>query len=81
MTVKAISSSSPDPNKTAEDLNKFAKANEKQLYKLLKTLLDPQTDLKTLIKNHVSRLCILRAHEPLLIRVTCPRAEGGSSSH
>ncbi|KAM0752186.1 ARM repeat-containing protein [Meredithblackwellia eburnea MCA 4105] len=37
-------------NKVLDDLNKFAKANEKQLYKVLRTLIDPQLDIKTQIK-------------------------------
>lgn len=36
---------------------RFANANEKQLYKLLKTLLDSQLDLKTLLKNYVGHNC------------------------
>lgn len=43
----------PDPTKATEDLKKFVKANEKQLYKLLRILMDPQTDLKLLLKSHV----------------------------
>ncbi|KAH0581979.1 hypothetical protein H2248_011642 [Termitomyces sp. 'cryptogamus'] len=39
-----------DPFKAKEDLEAFAKLNESRLYKLLKTCLDPQTDLKSLIK-------------------------------
>jgi hypothetical protein len=40
----------PDPIKTSEDLQTFAKLNEARLYKLLKTCMDAQTDLKGLIK-------------------------------
>lgn len=43
----------PDPTKAAADLKAFAKNNIGQLYKELKVLLDPQTDLKTYIKNEV----------------------------
>lgn len=42
-----------DPHKTAEDLHGFAKLNENRLYKLMKTCMDPQTDLKSLIKATV----------------------------
>lgn len=42
----------PDPQRATESLTKFAKANEKQVYRLLRTLLDPQTDLKTFIKTY-----------------------------
>ncbi|KAJ7160887.1 armadillo-type protein [Mycena filopes] len=48
--IKYISASSPDPHKTAEDLNAFAKLNEQRLYKLLKTCMDLQTDLKGIVK-------------------------------
>lgn len=50
---RARTETSPEPTKTREDLIKFAKANEKQLYRLLKTLLDDQLDVKTLLKNTV----------------------------
>lgn len=39
--------------RAAEDLEKFAKANEKQLYKLLRVIMEVQTDLKTLLKSYV----------------------------
>jgi len=44
----------PDPQKAAEDLHAFAKLNERRLYKLLTTCMDPQTDLKSLVKATVS---------------------------
>lgn len=40
----------PDPQKAAEDLQEFAKANENRLYRLLKTCMDPQSDLKSIVK-------------------------------
>lgn len=43
----------PDSSKVTEDLGKFVKANEKQLYKLIRILVDPQTDLKLLLKTYV----------------------------
>ena len=45
-----------DPQKFAEDLNTFARLNENRLYKLLKTCMDPQTDLKGLVKASVRAL-------------------------
>lgn len=42
-----------DPQKAADDLQTFAKMNEQRLYKLLKTCMDPQTDLKGLVKASV----------------------------
>lgn len=44
----------PDPMKARDDLNAFAKLNESRLYKLLKTCMDVQTDLKGLVKATVS---------------------------
>jgi hypothetical protein len=46
----------PDPQKSAEDLHAFAKSNEGRLYKLLKTCMDPQTDLKGLDRATVGRI-------------------------
>ncbi|KAI0371302.1 hypothetical protein BV20DRAFT_1120710 [Pilatotrama ljubarskyi] len=48
--VKATASQFQDPHKAAEDLHAFAKLNEGRLYKLLKTCMDVQTDLKGLVK-------------------------------
>ncbi|KAJ7637138.1 armadillo-type protein [Roridomyces roridus] len=48
--TKHLSASLPDPVKALEDLKVFAKFNEQRLYKLLKTCMDPQTDLKALVK-------------------------------
>ncbi|BGP19464.1 hypothetical protein JCM10213_006284 [Rhodosporidiobolus nylandii] len=50
-TIKTIAAHMPDPAKAASDLNEFAKHNVGQLYKELKVMLDPQTDLKTFLKN------------------------------
>lgn len=52
-SVHHLSVTFPDPIKASEDFNAFAKLNENRLYKLLKTCLDPQTDLKTLIRSMV----------------------------
>jgi hypothetical protein len=49
----AFVASFPDAHKAADDLNSFAKANEGRLYKLFKTCIDPQTDLKGLVKATV----------------------------
>ncbi|KAK4052801.1 Sister chromatid cohesion protein pds5 [Microbotryomycetes sp. JL201] len=49
--IQTISTHSPDATKTSSDLNKFAKANEKQLYKLLRTLMDAQSDLPAILKT------------------------------
>ncbi|KAM6492441.1 Armadillo-type fold [Amanita muscaria] len=46
-----IANNLPDPHKATEDLQAFAKLNEPRLYKLMKTCMDPQTDVKTLVKT------------------------------
>ncbi|KAH0834786.1 hypothetical protein J3R83DRAFT_10387 [Lanmaoa asiatica] len=48
--VKHLSRQFPDPQKAAEDMHEFARANENRLYKLLKTCMDPQSDLKSIVK-------------------------------
>ncbi|KAF8189855.1 cohesin-associated protein Pds5 [Mycena galopus ATCC 62051] len=48
--IQHISGSLPDSHKASEDLHAFAKLNEQRLYKLFKTCLDLQTDLKSLVK-------------------------------
>ncbi|RDB27480.1 Sister chromatid cohesion protein pds5 [Hypsizygus marmoreus] len=48
--TKHIAGTFPDPFKALEDLQAFAKLNEGRLYKLMKTCMDPQTDLKGLVK-------------------------------
>lgn len=55
LIIDFLSRTFPDPKRAKEDLHKFAKMNENRLYKLLKTLMDPQTDLKTLLKTYVRR--------------------------
>lgn len=45
----------PDPRRAKDDLHKFAKMNESRLYVLLKKLMDPQSDLKTILKIYVRR--------------------------
>ncbi|OBZ77502.1 Sister chromatid cohesion protein pds5 [Grifola frondosa] len=48
--TKMIAAHFSDPQKATDDLKTFANANEGRLYKLLKTCMDPQTDLKGLVK-------------------------------
>ena len=59
----------PDPQKAGEDLQTFAQKNEGRLYKLLKTCMDVQTDLKNLVKARV-RVASLLLCWPL-IRQAC----------
>ncbi|GJN93116.1 hypothetical protein Rhopal_006161-T1 [Rhodotorula paludigena] len=49
--IKAISGNMPDPAKASEDLMTFADQNVAQLYRELRVLLDPQTDLRAYLKN------------------------------
>ncbi|KAF8582552.1 ARM repeat-containing protein [Ramaria rubella] len=49
--VQRLASIFSDRTKAAEDMHTFAKLNEGRLYKLLKTCMDTQTDLKTLVKS------------------------------
>ncbi|KAI0689173.1 armadillo-type protein [Cytidiella melzeri] len=51
MTIKRVAGLYPDPQRATEDLSEFAKMNEGRLFKLLKTCMDPQTDIKTLVKS------------------------------
>ncbi|CCM05112.1 uncharacterized protein FIBRA_07319 [Fibroporia radiculosa] len=51
VAVKRVASQFPEPQKVAEDLHAFADLNEGRLYKLLKTCMDTQVDLKSLIKS------------------------------
>lgn len=44
----------PDNAKVIEDLQTFSNMNEQRLYKLLKTCIDTQTDLKSLVKAMVT---------------------------
>jgi sister-chromatid-cohesion protein PDS5 len=58
----------PDTQRAADDLNSFAKANEGRLYKLFKACIDPQTDLKGLIKATVgfSNFLQSKAHQSMI---------------
>ncbi|GAA5836905.1 hypothetical protein JCM9279_007697 [Rhodotorula babjevae] len=49
--IRTIASNLPDPTKASEDLMTFATQNVAQLYRELRALLDPQTDLRAHIKN------------------------------
>lgn len=44
----------PDPVKMREDMKAFSNLNEARLYKLFRTCLDVDTDLKGLVKAQVS---------------------------
>ncbi|KAG7091856.1 hypothetical protein E1B28_008258 [Marasmius oreades] len=48
--TRVVAGSFPDPVKAAEDLRTFAKLNESRLYKVLRTCMDVQIDLKGLVK-------------------------------
>jgi sister-chromatid-cohesion protein PDS5 len=42
--------------KAKKDMEAFAAANESRLYKLFKSCVDPESDLRTLVKAKVSQL-------------------------
>ncbi|KAH7882429.1 armadillo-type protein [Phlebopus sp. FC_14] len=48
--IRHLSRQFPEPQRAVEDLQVFSKANENRLYKLLKTSMDPQSDLKSIVK-------------------------------
>ncbi|KAI0264684.1 armadillo-type protein [Gloeopeniophorella convolvens] len=49
--INRLSATLPDPQKAVDDLSAFAKLNESRLYKLLEVCMDPQTNLKLLVKS------------------------------
>ncbi|KAH9932198.1 armadillo-type protein [Fomitopsis serialis] len=51
LSARRVAGTFPDPQKAMEDLHAFAKLNEGRLYKLLKTCMDTQVDLKSLVKS------------------------------
>ncbi|TFK20656.1 cohesin-associated protein Pds5 [Coprinopsis marcescibilis] len=50
-TSQHLAASFPDPHKANEDFTAFAKLNENRLFKLAKICMDPQSDLKSLVKS------------------------------
>ncbi|TFK49359.1 hypothetical protein OE88DRAFT_1646400 [Heliocybe sulcata] len=50
-TIERIARQSHDPQKVSDDLHTFANLNEGRLYKLMSSCMDPQTDLKALIRT------------------------------
>lgn len=50
-TARSPTGTLPDPTKASEDLMTFATQNVAQLYRELRALFDPQTDLRAYIKN------------------------------
>ncbi|KAI6134781.1 armadillo-type protein [Pisolithus croceorrhizus] len=69
--IRHLSKHFPDPHKATEDLQAFAKANENRLYKLLKTCMDLQSDLKSIVKasNEFLRR-VEQSHESILSTMT-----------
>ncbi|KAG9124967.1 hypothetical protein FRC07_009533 [Ceratobasidium sp. 392] len=70
----------PESGKQREDLRAFAKLNESRLYKLLRTCMDPQTDLKTLIKTTTITAALKDAQDDTLIAHVAVLAEAAKSS-
>ncbi|KAI8996056.1 armadillo-type protein [Gaertneriomyces semiglobifer] len=63
-----------DPKKAAGHLQKFAKTNDQRIYKLLRAVMDPQSDYKSIVKNMkeiIKRMDpqIMDTFSPLLRRV------------
>ncbi|KIK28244.1 hypothetical protein PISMIDRAFT_673926 [Pisolithus microcarpus 441] len=69
--IRHLSKHFPDPHKATDDLQAFAKANENRLYKLLKTCMDLQSDLKSIVKasNEFLRR-VEQSHESILSTMT-----------
>ncbi|KZT00644.1 uncharacterized protein LAESUDRAFT_687811 [Laetiporus sulphureus 93-53] len=51
VSIKRVAATFPDPQKATEDMHTFAKLNEGRLYKLLKTCMDTQVDLRSLVRS------------------------------
>ncbi|KAI0047729.1 cohesin-associated protein Pds5 [Auriscalpium vulgare] len=66
IVIQRLSATLPDPQKAADDLHAFAKLNEGRLYKLLKTCMDTQTDLKGLVKASVEFLRRVQESSPAI---------------
>ncbi|KZT61710.1 cohesin-associated protein Pds5 [Calocera cornea HHB12733] len=49
--IQRLAANFPDPTKTSDDLWSFAKLNDKRTYKLLRSCIDAQADIKTLAKS------------------------------
>ncbi|PCH44760.1 hypothetical protein WOLCODRAFT_78395 [Wolfiporia cocos MD-104 SS10] len=67
LSIKRVAGTLPDTQKAAEDLNAFARLNENRLYKLLKTCMDTQVDLKSLVKSTNEFLRRLEQSSPSLV--------------
>ncbi|KAI6002991.1 armadillo-type protein [Pisolithus albus] len=69
--IRHLSRHFPDPHKATDDLQAFAKANENRLYKLLKTCMDLQSDLKSIVKasNEFLRR-VEQSHDSILSTMT-----------
>ncbi|KAN0065934.1 Sister chromatid cohesion protein pds5 [Thecaphora frezii] len=55
-SIRRCSTQFGDPQKAQMDLHAFAKLNDARIYRLLKTCLDPQQDLKSLAKARADAL-------------------------
>ncbi|PWN42791.1 hypothetical protein IE81DRAFT_289632 [Ceraceosorus guamensis] len=77
-SIKKISSLMADPPHATSDLHAFAKANDNRTYRLLRSLLDAQSDLKTLVKVRSELTSRLKDTQPgvtgtmdQLLRMSC----------
>ncbi|KAF5390105.1 hypothetical protein D9757_003848 [Collybiopsis confluens] len=65
--IGVVSAGFSDPAKVKEDLKSFANVNESRLYRLLRTCMDVDTDLKGLVKAHYDFLKRLESSSSLLV--------------
>ncbi|KAG8906739.1 hypothetical protein FRB99_006230 [Tulasnella sp. 403] len=66
-TISLISGTFPEPSKVSENLHTFAKVNEGRLYKLLRSCVDPEADLKTLVKSQNELLRRVEQTNPTIL--------------
>ena len=65
--VSRLTATFPDSQRAELDLNKFAKLNENRLHKLLRSLMDQGSDLRTIINNHSEVLRRIEASAPAIL--------------
>ncbi|KAJ3508895.1 hypothetical protein NLJ89_g5509 [Agrocybe chaxingu] len=51
LSITHIANGLPDPQRATSDLQAFAASHDQRLYKLLKTCMDPQSELKAVIRS------------------------------
>lgn len=76
--IKICASQFAEPLKAANDLQTFAKMNEVRIYKLIKLCMDPQTDLKSYLKNHAEAVRRIEAASPAIVETMTTFLRNGS---